>query len=135
MGGRRGVYIRCPDAAPRLGGGKKPNISSAAFGKGWAGWDPAAPPLPPPSSSSSPSQPRSPLPASRLPRRGRDERRARSPPPPPPATSDGRHPRPRENQRLPQNPAQRRGGVFQGGRAALRPEPHHQAADRSQVQD
>lgn len=81
--GRRGVYIRCPDAAPRLGGGKKPNISSAAFGKGWAGWDPAAPPLPPPSSSSSPSQPRSPLPASRLPRRGRDERRGRSPPPPP----------------------------------------------------
>lgn len=65
-------------------------------------------------------------------------RRAQSPqlpPSPPPATSDGRHPRPRENQRLPQNPAQRRGGVFQGGRAALRPEPHHQAADRGQVQD
>lgn len=51
------------------------------------------------------------------------------------AASDGRHPRPRENQRLPQNPAQRRGRVFQGGRAALRSEPHHQAADRGQVQD
>lgn len=56
-----GGKIRSTDAAPWLAGEGKTNISSAAFGKGWAGSDPAAPPLPPPSSSSSPSPSRSPL--------------------------------------------------------------------------
>uniref|UniRef100_A0A8B9M4S0 CB1 cannabinoid receptor-interacting protein 1 n=1 Tax=Accipiter nisus TaxID=211598 RepID=A0A8B9M4S0_9AVES len=79
--GEEGCVHPLPRCRAAIRGGKNPNISSASFGKGWAGWDPAAPPLPPPSSSSSPSQPRSPLPASRLPRRGRDERRGRSPPP------------------------------------------------------
>lgn len=53
----------------------------------------------------------------------------------PPPSRHGRHPQPGEDQRVAAHPAQRRRRVLQGGRAALRPEPHHQAAHRGQVQD